>query len=230
MLSFTEFIKELLFPATCIVCKQGSDLLCESCRCKIPLAPYACPFCQEIAHTGATCLRCGRKHPLTGAVSVFDYEHPSSKTLIDAIKYRGLFDCLSSVHEDILERFLILTDALHPDAIMPAPISRQSFAQRGYNQSIILAKRIGQELSIPVINPLVNQTKKQQHTLHAEERWKIMTTAIQCGKLAKRIKRVIVVDDILTTGATLDACARALRIRGVAAVWGFTLCRQLKMK
>ena len=112
------------------------------------------------------------------------------------------------------------------DVIIPVPLHAARLTERGYNQSALLARILSREVGVPIDETALVRAKatQQQATLNALERRKNVEDAFACrGNVTS--KHVVLVDDVCTTGSTLEACAVALRAAGAASVWAFTLAR-----
>lgn len=115
------------------------------------------------------------------------------------------------------------------DAVVPVPLHPWRLRERGYNQSALLAREAGKLLSVPVVEgSLVRQSngRAQVKAADAAERRRNVEGAFRCRDERLAGKHVVILDDVCTTGATLDSCAVALRGAGVASVWGLTLARE----
>jgi ComF family protein len=116
------------------------------------------------------------------------------------------------------------------DAVVPVPLDRGRLRERGYNQADLIAKPLARLLGIPFQSCLLVRTRPRpsQLRLTRRERWETVRGAYAIHKAAQVDKlRVLLVDDVFTTGATLDACARALKAAGAARVVGLTVARAL---
>ena len=113
------------------------------------------------------------------------------------------------------------------DVIVPVPLHNSRYRERGYNQAALLAKGLSRLIGTPVNNKTLvrHRITKTQMTLNAAERKINVSNAFTCQSTALRGKKVLLIDDVCTTGATLDACAQALKQAGVCAVYGLTLAR-----
>ena len=115
------------------------------------------------------------------------------------------------------------------DLLTPVPLHPRRLAERGFNQSELLARDLGERLGIPVAGCLERRREtKAQAGLKAASRWSNVREAFRCAdEVVLDGRRVGVVDDVCTTGATLEECARALRAAGCSAVWGIAVARDL---
>jgi ComF family protein len=120
---------------------------------------------------------------------------------------------------------------LSPDVIVPIPIHRSKYLERGYNQADILARGIGRELDLPVLSHLLIRNKKTlpQKRLSDKERLRNLQEAFQYNNNAtinfnKDITKVLLVDDIYTTGSTIEACSNVLKTHGAMQVYFVDLC------
>jgi ComF family protein len=115
------------------------------------------------------------------------------------------------------------------EVIVPVPLTGRRRRERGFNQSALLARELGRDLGLPVIEALSRRSspRHQAQSTSAEERWRNVEGAfVGSQPEAVRGRRAVLIDDITTTGATLDACARALRVAGATQVSGLTLARE----
>jgi ComF family protein len=118
------------------------------------------------------------------------------------------------------------------DAVVPVPLDRGRLRERGYNQAELIAKPLARLLGIPFRSYLLvrTQPRPNQLRLTQRERWETVRGAYAMHKMAQVDKlRVLLVDDVFTTGATLDACSRALKGAGAARVVGLTVARALPL-
>ena len=115
---------------------------------------------------------------------------------------------------------------MQADALVPVPVHATRKKTRGFNQAEILARVIGKKLGIPVIPEMLVRNKKTlpQKDLSAAERLKNLSGAFAAGEIPEGIRSVILVDDIYTTGSTIEACARALRASGISRIYFIVIC------
>lgn len=150
------------------------------------------------------------------------------RDVIHAFKYhnyRALSQRLASLMAGYFEQSKIPGEVL-----VPVPLHNRRLRERGYNQSGLLAHELGKRLGIPVAEDALRRIKDsspQVRAVSAEARRQNVEGAFVCERTdAVKERGVIVVDDVCTSGATLDACARALKIAGARSVWGLTFARE----
>lgn len=131
-----------------------------------------------------------------------------------------------------LARLMAAHYSLHPvpaEAIVPVPLHRSRLRQRGYNQAELLAQGLREELGLPLVLGWLERPRAglpQARTPSREQRWLNTTGAFKVVDRSPA-KSVLLVDDVCTTGATLNACAAALKGAGASRVWGLTLAREI---
>jgi ComF family protein len=222
---------DLFFPLQCVGCGREGSLLCASC-CQT-LRRIEPPFCQRCGSPlgdrdrCATCATCAT-HPLTidGIRSLFLFEGTIRKAIL-AFKYRHL-KAMAAPLGQMLGNYLIAS-RLPVDTIAPVPLHRKRLRARGYNQAALLAAELSRQTGLTLVEDwLVRQvdTAAQARTLTATERRRNVREAFTCTRELDG-ERILLIDDVWTTGATLDACAGALRAAGADSVWGLTVAREL---
>jgi ComF family protein len=177
------------------------------------------------------CSDCTRKaYHYNKGYAVWTYNESMKRSIAD-FKYKSKKENASFYINEILRLYGNVIKALSPDVIVPVPIHRSKYIERGYNQAEILALPIGKELNIPVLPKLLLRNKKTlpQKKLSDKERLRNLSEAFcynsKAGcKYKKLIKRVLLIDDIYTTGSTIEACTNVLKANGVLDVFFIVLC------
>jgi len=164
---------------------------------------------------------------IDGIRSPFRFEG-AMREAIHKFKYQNLRS-LAAPLASMLQEYLV-TSPLDVDVLVPVPLHRKRLRERGYNQARLLAKELGKLINIPVIDDvLVRQrhTLPQARTATVEERKLNIADSFTCRDNRLRNRQVLLLDDVATSGATLDACAAALKSNGAASVWGLVMAREI---
>ena len=228
-----EALTGLCFPRRCPVCGgivlPRGELICPDCVKELsPVSQPVCLICgkQLESGTGERCGDCMRRpRSFQRNFALLNYNAAARRSMV-AIKYKNRREYLDFYAQAVCRRFGRQLLRLGPDAIVPVPVHASRLRSRGYNQAELLAGRIGAELGIPVCSRALLRTKKTrpQKELSPEERLRNLQQAFAAGQLPEGVETVILVDDIYTTGSTLEACARILLGMGVRRVYGLTIC------
>jgi ComF family protein len=136
---------------------------------------------------------------------------------------------ISSCLAELLADYLRLS-RLPGEAIVPVPLHPRRLRERGYNQSGLLARELGKLTNLPVLQDGLIRTKEARPQVKAsdvEERRRNVANAFVCQNEKVSGKQIILVDDVCTSGATLESCALALKNKGAVGVWGLTLAREM---
>ncbi len=232
--------------------------ICPDCLSKImPREDQICPHCKEASEGGRTHGACRSKCHLDGLWAGAYYDELLEKAIHD-LKFKFIKDIaypLSQLmtrsitetpeygdFQDMIfvnlsnkeEEEDLYTDEkknIKPETvIVPVPLHKKRERERGFNQSMLLAERVGKRFALPVRQDIlmrVKNTKPQSKTMGQEERWKNLESAFSCV-MPEEItgKNVVIVDDICTTSATLEECAKELKRRGARSVWGLVAGRK----
>ena len=206
--SLLERLLALLFPDRCAGCGRLSALLCPSCQAR--LVPYPAD----------------RRPPPPSLAEVhvaYTFQSPLREA-VHQLKYRRVqrmarpLGALLAAHA--AER------CAKVEAVLAIPLHRERLAERGFNQAESLAREVAQRLSLPLLRTGIVRTRatQQQAQLDARARAENMRDAFR-WEGAPPPRRLLLVDDVYTTGATMAACAEALRASGAEAVYGLALAR-----
>ncbi len=220
---------DLLLPRHCLMCglASGTDNLCGPCRADLPRSPQRCTQCglPLRGHHAASCGAClQRAPPWDRVVAALNYEFPTD-VLIRRFKFRRNLACgevLAAELEHELKQ--AVPASMLPDAVVPVPLHRIRLAARTFNQSEILASRAALGLGIPLRPQLLLRHRQTfaQSGLDARSRRRNTRGAFHCRRnRADGLRHVALVDDVMTTGATLEAYTRELKRCGVeeVSVW-----------
>ncbi len=215
---------DLLFPPRCCGCGQPGGFLCQGCEALAPtLEP---PYCGRCAHPGAHRATCGCG-PLAvdGIRAPYLLEGPVRKA-VHELKYRNLRAAaprLGGLLAAWMEK-----SPVPGDLLVPIPLHRRQLRSRGYNQSAMLAREVSRGAGLALAgNALarVRDSAPQVSLSSRLDRARNVEGSFRCvGDV--RGARVVLVDDVVTTGSTMSACAEALKSAGARSVWGIALARQ----
>lgn len=198
--------------------------MCQGCRVSLPMLKAAhCPVCAIPEPTGELCGRCLHKPPLFDrVVAAFIYEFPAT-VLIQQLKYRGNLACARPLAAGLASA---LDAEPYPDLIIPMPLARGRLAERGFNQSMEIGRRVAAEFGLHITVDACRRTREStpQAALPWKQRATNIRNAFTCDFDVEG-KSVAVVDDVLTTGATLNELARMLKRRGAREVIGWIAAR-----
>jgi ComF family protein len=240
----SDAIVSVFFPAGCRICEalltsasripicagclasfaRVPGILCEICGRPLPgLArnegePLLCPVCQ------------GRTYAFEKARSFALYEGTVVRAIL-LLKFEQIEPLGAWFAERLAELVNTEGNAVAADVVVPVPLHRERQRERGYNQAALLSKPLAKKLRLPHKAVLLMRTRARpdKQILSLEERWESVRGAFATrqGSQVDNL-RVLLVDDVLTTGATLDACARALREAGAKSVIGLTVARAVR--
>jgi ComF family protein len=221
-----------LIPGVCLLCGDGAGRvpnLCRACLADLPWLTDACRRCAAPCSSGGLCGRCLTEPPPFDAVrAVLRYEG-TARVLIRAVKYHA---DLAAAHTLgwILAEHLALTSGEEdqPEAIVPVPLHRERLRERGFNQALELARPAAVRLGLPLLPRAcrrVRATPPQAEQRSAAARRASPRGAFAAGQQVTGFGCVALVDDVLTTGATVAAATRALRVAGAGRVEVWVLAR-----
>ena len=220
----------LALPQVCALCatRCGDALLCAPCMNALPPLPVVCPVCASPSPQGLACGTCLTRAPKFAAtLAACRYAFPVDR-LVHALKY-GHQLALAEPLGDALAAAVLRAPPSYerPDAIVPLPLATARQRERGFNQSIEIARVVSRRTGIPLAAGLVRTSSAPpQASLPWSERRRNVRGAFACNaSFAGR--RVAIVDDVMTSGATLDAAAGALLRGGASAVHAWVVARTL---
>jgi len=247
-----DALVSVFFPAACRTCdrlltRASRVPICEDCLESFrPLSGRLCEICgrpmptgvESSSPTGTEYLRCALCQSRPGQKeSLYAFDLARSFAAYDGVLVRAIlllkFERMEPLGEWFSERLaeLVKREALAADVVVPVPLHRERQRERGYNQAELIARPLARRLKLPHLAVLLMRTRPRpdKHILSLEERWESVRGAFatRTGSVVDNL-RVLLVDDVMTTGATLDACARALREAGAKSVIALTVARALR--
>ncbi len=215
-----------LYPPTCGGCQKFGERWCTECRNRVtPVGPHICPKCGNFNNDGGLCPSCRAFSPPFQALRSWGIFIGPLRDAIHRLKYQhdiGLAEALS-IH--LIE--LYHSTGWEVDLIAPIPLSSSRQRERGYNQSALLARPMAQRCRIHYLPKAISRIRdtRSQVGLKARERLENVRDAFSAVPSIVKGKRILLIDDVATTGATFTACAGAIMDAGAHSIFGLTLAR-----
>lgn len=227
-----KWLLSVLFPRRCPVCEDiaapRGALICPDCEKRLHfISEPTCQICgrEILSADEELCHNCRRHRFLfRHSIALLGYNDAAARS-ISRIKYTGAREYLDYYGQEAVRRLGDRLRRMGVDAIVPIPVHASRRQKRGYNQAAVLAEVMGRALQLPVYEGALLRNKKTAASkeLNAAERLKNLTEAFYAGRIPADLRRVLLVDDIFTTGATMEACTRVLLEAGVEEVYCFAL-------
>lgn len=210
----------------CILCGSMSQagIWCEACDAALPYhnAPH-CPVCARLTPEGEACGHCLKKPPVfTHTTAVFGYSFPVDR-LIQLMKYREQLALARTFAGKLLQR---IDKSSLPDYVIAMPLHPAKLKSRGFNQAQLIAAPLAKSLHLPLLNHACHRLRDtpSQTSLPWKERSKNMRGAFDCD-VNFTGKHVALVDDVLTTGASMNALAEAVKKCGADGISAWVVAR-----
>lgn len=231
----TRIIGDIFFPIFCVHCHAEGCVLCDTCFAScVPEMYVACSICKAQNDFGETCSHCMSQASINRLLALHAFtEEGLLCDLIYTLKYNyhyQVIDIFASLCKktDVFDRIAARTY----DVIVPIPLHWRRLAERGFNQSLLIAEILSKNCHIPIDQKSVIRSvyTKQQALLDKQSRIQNMHNAfaVKTSKTHFLDKRVLLVDDVYTIGATMQSCAKILQASGAQYVDGFVLARGTK--
>ncbi|MFH1610364.1 MAG: ComF family protein [Patescibacteria group bacterium] len=208
-----KFFLDIIYPIKCLGCKKSNIWLCEDCFNKIKISEK----------------RCESASFLNGLIIATDYEDELVRKIISKFKYSFIQELKESLGKLLIKKFKQL-DNLNFDYIIPIPLFKRRELWRGFNQAELLAQEVSKEFSIPVLNNLVvrNKHTSQQVGQKKQKREENLKDAFKVNQEIRdmvRNKKILLVDDVFTTGITMEEVAKELKDVDIKEVWGLVVAK-----
>jgi ComF family protein len=220
---------DLLFPQWCVGCGREGDYICHACRqLLLTITPPLCPRCGRPQPEGVLCPGCVNwQAEIDGIRSPFRFDGVMRQT-IHELKYQNL-RAIAVPLAELLHDYL-RENPMPGEVLVPVPLHRKRWRERGYNQSTLLARELGRLIGLPVVDDCLvrrQHTPPQARTNSVGERRSNVAGAFNCSDQRLKGKQVLLIDDVATSGATLNACAGALKYAGAVSVWGLVMAVEI---
>jgi len=216
-----------IYPPVCCGCGKIGFEICPDCFSRIDLleSVRTCQCCGKAIKRNSLCRECASEPPSFTQLKSWGVYSDVLQKIVTRIKYKrgfGLVEYLTQPLVDMIANWKISVDML-----VPVPLGQQRLRSRGYNQTALFAKPLAQKLHIPYYPQALTRIKETQSQvgLHAAERRKNLAGAFRANQDCCKDKTVLLVDDIATTGSTLNECSNALEQAGANKIYCFTVAR-----
>jgi ComF family protein len=230
-----SFLLDVLFPIHCLGCQAEGRWLCETCLKRIKLRDQQfCPHCEKIiTPDGRSCFACKNKSPLAGLLVATSYQEPLASKAVHLFKYRFL-ETLAEPLSQLILKTLQSYELPLPDLIVPIPLHPRRLRWRGFNQSWLLAKNLAEKL-LPGIDLVLadNLLVRKRYTLpqmslknHTQRHQNVHEAFTIIDPTKIKARRILLVDDITTTGSTIFECARILKEAGAKEIWAVVIAKR----
>ena len=217
---------DLVFPPRCGGCQRPGSLWCDVCQASA--TPVPAPLCEKCGQPNVATRLCSncQAQPLQIEMirSAALFQGPL-RHAIHRFKYQRLAGLAEPLGNLLADCWWALD--LHADWLVPVPLHPARERERGYNQAALLARQLSARTGVPLSEHGLRRTRVTavQMELNAAQRKQNVAGAFACAEPGVKARRVVIVDDVCTTGATLQACAEAVFKAGAASVVGLTLAR-----
>jgi ComF family protein len=225
-----QVVLDLVYPPRCVLCDRQGSFLCDTCLSTLPRAEGArCGTCWLPFRASSQCWSCLERPPALASLrSVFRYEG-ATRRLVRAFKFEGVSSLAPLLAHELAECYR--AQGLIADVVVPVPLSGHRKRERGYNQAELLARETARMLGLPLSVAGLRRkrhSEAQARSSNAEQRHENVAAAFEMGRSEEEVRgqQVLLIDDVATTGATLNACAAVLLSSSAASVSGMTLARE----
>lgn len=233
-----QAILDIIYPVRCPICGEivipKGDKICPSCRVNLPyITEPRCKKCSkpiefEEQEYCSDCLRKNYQFDRGFAVWVYNEQMKHS---ISEFKYNSRKEYAGFYIDEMVRLYGAAIKKFNPDVIVPVPIHKSKRLERGFNQAELLAKGIGRKLGYPVSSHLLIRNRKTlpQKKLSDKERLRNLLEAFQfdeneAKRFQEKLTKVLLVDDIYTTGSTIEACTNVLKSHGISEICFIVIC------
>lgn len=231
-LKIGRFVQDVFCPPSCVICRKVmfvGEHICRECKEKLPVTgENVCLKCGKPleGEFDELCRDCRRKrHYFDRNVALWTYS-PQLKQSVYRFKYNNKRRYGIFFAGEIMHRYAHLIKSWNVDAIIPVPLFKGKLQKRGFNQAAVIADELGRLAGIEVCDDLVVRVRntKPMKELDDKKRLQNIKGSFNISKNVIQLKKILLVDDIFTTGSTVDEISRVLKYNGVEYVYVITLC------
>ncbi len=223
----------MLFPRRCPVCEgivpTFGGLICPSCFHKLSFVKSpTCKKCgkEVLSDTIEYCSDCARRsRSFQYGMALLNYNEAAARSMA-RIKYHNKREYLDFYSQAAAARYGKRIKKMNVDAFVPVPVHPSKLKARGFNQAQVFAEKLGEQLGIPALSDVLIRDRKTepQKNLSPRERFANLQHAFHARELPDGVRHIMLIDDIYTTGSTIEACTRALKKAGAENIYFLTIC------
>lgn len=226
---FGKWILDLVFPLYCLSCSHEGSIVCNRCASGLRLyTTLLCSWCRTVTGGKEACEACKRRFSIDALVVLHDFHVPLVRDIVHACKYQSIRDAGNFMGEMLGEHVRAVCNFSEKPIVLPIPLHAQRLKEQDRNHAAVIGSACAQKAGFAYDENLLARVRStiSQTELTKEERHKNVSGAFACAHAESLSGRtVILVDDVCTTGATLQEAARVLKNAGVCSVVGAVFAR-----
>ncbi|MBU1036841.1 ComF family protein [Patescibacteria group bacterium] len=208
-------ILNIFFPVECFGCNKEDTYFCQNCFAKIPL--------HHLSHKNLDL-----KPEINKVLTATDYRNPLVEKIIQGLKFRYIIELAEPLAELLIKFYQQLPEKLAEPLIIPVPLHKKRTLERSFNQAELIAKIFADHFKYPLVTKAVKRAKNTPHQVGLNKKQRMVNIknafTISQPKLIQQ-KNIIIVDDVLTTGATLKSLAKTLKDYEAKNIWALTIAQ-----
>jgi competence protein ComFC len=219
-------VLDWLYPPNCAGCGQAGVRWCEACQLNLaPLRAPLCPVCGEHRSNAQLCPDCQGDPPEYEMLRSYAIHAGPIRHALHRLKYQRDIGIAESLSKHLIELYNHFKWDI--DIVVPVPLSAKRKQERGYNQAGLLGRPLAYAIQKPYRSDILWRSRetRSQVGLSAQDRLQNVKNAFSAHTNSVKDKTILIVDDVTTTGSTINACAQALRLAGASAIYGLTVAR-----
>lgn len=227
MSNLSSYILDIFFPKQCLNCGAWGKYICGNCQDNLLLTDFQrCIVCQKNSLHGFTHPKCQNSLTPERLISIFRYQDKLISKLINSAKLAMVAEIFNELAEIAVQHFTIANSSYKYFTLCPIPLQKKKQRFRGFNQSEIICQVIAQKLNLAIDKVLFKQkATKQQKLLGKDERHTNIQNSFKIIIPQSLPDKIILIDDIVTTGSTLLEATKVLKRAGVKEVWCLALAQ-----
>lgn len=201
-----------VFPPHCLGCGVEGEIICSDCYATIKRVPSnVCPYCNAYVSTSGHCPNCGNRKPAYSKFRAFAFYGGVIREAVHHLKYQNDIGIARILAGYLLK--VIQAETWEFDLVIPVPLSRSKEEQRGYNQAERLARPVAEALKMPISTEGLKRIREKasQVDLDVNSRRENVRGVFEADPAIVKGKRILLIDDVFTTGATLESASQALK-------------------